>query len=415
MGGGNKIQAKVSSTKTRVPAKKVPSIKMDTYTLYVPPGPDRLPDVPINLMEKIRDGMKKVKHVRLNTDKCVPISSSQKGIKKCLGNYVIAATNAQGKIKLIEIYGGEPSAAGFSIACERKGACESGVNPPFIILSPPGWTVVALRTVVLDRNKHDGAKPAVYIPYSSRLNTPQLRKIGLEYIRSAILGAWYELRAKKIESLYIEDYLITDFGTPDHVVTLILTEQVLSDVGFVQGTEAEKLEMLNRALVTLAVNGSESFQYTISSVGAMGLGQGMASSYQSTRGKYPKADLPEDDVEGRKNHHSTIKMMVCHTDAEWWAIESLKEVLLKDTWKRRLVFAAGYNASIGTVRKALDRCNNKNWRTCKQLPSQTQRYLVKYEWIYKVLFDQVFRSRIRVTPVARDVTPLVARKTKTPM
>src|SRR3990167_107896 len=101
IGDENKIQAKVSSTKTRIPAKTVPSIKMDTYTLYVPPGPDRLPDVPVNLLEKIRDGLKKVKHVRLNTDKCVPISSTKKGIKKCLGNYVIAATDAKGKIKLI--------------------------------------------------------------------------------------------------------------------------------------------------------------------------------------------------------------------------------------------------------------------------------------------------------------------------
>ena len=240
-----------------------------------------------------------------------------------------------------------------------------------------------------------------------------MRKVGLEYIRSAILGSWYELRAKNIASLYIEGHLVTDFGTPDHLIVLILTEQVLSDVGFVQGTEAEKLEMLNRALVTLAVNGSESFQYTISSVGAMGISQGMPLSYQSIREKYSRADLPKDDVFGRKKHHSSIKMMACHTDAEWWAIKSLKEMLLKDKWKRQLVSAGGYSTNIATVRDALD-CCGINWRTCKRLPGQTQRYLIKYEWIYKTLFDQKFRSRIKVTPVVRDITPLV-RKTKTPM
>src|SRR3989339_244710 len=375
----------------------IAQIQIGDYTALVPPGPNTLMDVPQNLTEKIREGLQNVSSVRLDKDKCIPSSILRTGWKRCLGNYILAATNAKGKIKLIEVYGGNASGSGFKVACERERACESGINPPFLISAPAGWTVVALRTVAYDKSSEDGVKAVVYIPYSSRLNTPELRQAGLEYLKEAILGAWYELRAKDIKSKYIDGKVVTDFGTPDHLSVLILTEQILSDIGFVNGSDAQRIEMLDRALVTLGLNRWKSYEYTLSPAGARGIGQGMERTYTSIRGKYVLADLPEDHIEGRVDHHTAIKMMICHTDAEWWAIKN-RPALLRNKWKRRLVFAAGYNASIDRVNKALESCGN-NWResSCTKLPGETRRYLIKYEWIYKTLFDPAFRDRLQNT------------------
>ncbi len=409
-------RAKDQTSETIHMPPPIVQVDIGEYTALVPPGPDALPDVPKNLTEKIREGLNKVSAARLDKDKCVPSSVLRTGWKRCLGNYILAATNLKGQMKLIEVYGGKASDSGFQVACERDGACESGINPPFLISTPTGWTVVALRTVVYDKSSEDGVKAIIYLPYSSRLNTPELRQAGLEYLSEAILGAWYELRAKDIGSHYIDGKFVTDFGTPDHLAVLILTEQILSDISFVEGSDLERIELLDRALVTLGLNRWKSYQYTLSPAGALGIGQGMETSYIRVRGKYLRADLPEDPVEGRIDHHTAIKMMICHTDAEWWAIDK-RDSLLRNKWKRKLVFAAGYNASIATVDKALESCGD-DWResSCTKLPGETRRYLVKYEWIYKTLFDLSFRSRLQagISTVLADATPFL-HKTKTPM
>lgn len=386
----------------------ITQVNIGEYTALVPPGPDALPDVPKKLTEKIREGLQKVSFARLDKDKCVPSSVLRTGWKRCLGNYILAATNAKGRIKLIEVYGGTASDSGFKVACERDGACESGVNPPFLISTPTGWTVVALRTVANDKSSEDGVKAVVYVPYSTRLNTPELRQAGLEYLKEAILGAWFELRAKDVKSRYIAGAFVTDFGTPDHLAVLILTEQILSDVGFVNGSDVQRIQMLDRTLVTLGLNRWKSYEHTLSPAGARGIGQGMEPTYISLREKYVRADLPKDHVEGCVDHHTAIKMMACHTDAEWWAIKD-RESLLKNPWKRKLVDAGGYNTNIGNVSEALETCGD-DWRaeSCTKLPSETRRYLIKYEWIYKTLFDPSFRDRLQTarSTLLADATPL---------
>lgn len=384
------------------PAPQIPAppaaipVQIDGYTAFVPPGPARLPDVPEHLVDAVRRGTELVSSLRLDKDKCVAASESQTGWKACLGDYLVAAVNETGKLQAVEVYGGTSvSPAGFSVSCESEGACNGGVNPPFVISSPPGWTAVAIRTAVYGDGP-DGVDGATYVPYSSRLNDPELRKAGLEYLHDAVLAAYYELRAKDVRSQYISDRYVTDFGTPDHVITLILTEQMWSDAWFVQGTDLDRLAMLDRALVTLGLNRWRSFSYTKSWADARGIGQIVGKPYRAIRDQYPRIDLPSDDVEGRTDHHSAIKTMIAHTDAEWWAINDAHRFhLLENDPNRRLVLAAGYNANIATVISAIAECGS-TWRqeSCAQLPRETRLYLVKYEWIYGVLFDPTFRALV---------------------
>lgn len=373
-------------------------VQIDGYTAFVPPGPKRLPDVPEKLVDAVRRGTELVSSQRLDKKQCVvPKGKTQSGWRQCFGDYLVAAVDETGTIKIVEVYGGKSTApAGFTVTCERDGACNGGVNPPFIISAPPGWTAVAIRTAV-PGDGPDGVDGATYVPYSTRLNDPELRQSGLEYLGDAVLGAYYELRAKDVRSLFIPGRYVTDFGTPDHVITLILTEQMWSDTWFAQGTDLDRLLMVDRALVTLGLNRWRSFSFSKSRTGARGVGQIMPKTYRDLRDDYPRADLPSDDVAGRTDHHASIKTMIVHTDNEWWAVkdEAHRLHLLENEANRRLVMAAGYNASIGTVILAIRACG-ENWReeSCTQLPTETRLYLVKYEWIHGVLFDPAFRAKV---------------------
>lgn len=372
-------------------------IEVDGYTAYVPPGSARLPDVPKNLVDAVAEGKELLANKRLNQAQCVPSHPLQIGWKRCIGDYLVAAVNETGKLQIVDVYGGEStSPSGFSVTCERDGACDGGVNPPFIISSPPGWTAVAVRTAV-HGDGPDGVDGAVYVPYSTRLDTPAFREAGLVYLRDAVLAAYYEMRAKDVRSQFIKGRLVTDFGTPDHIITLILTEQMWSDTWFAKGADLERLQMLDRALVTLGLNRWKSFSYTKSWADARGIGQIVGTPYKAIRAQYPRADLPQDDVWGRVDHHNAIKTMIAHTDAEWWTFreESQREFYLTNTWQRQLVFAAGYNANIATVKRAIKACGD-SWRdeSCTTLPTETRLYLVKYEWIHGVLFDPAFRAQV---------------------
>ncbi|MEK7620259.1 MAG: hypothetical protein AAB413_03420 [Patescibacteria group bacterium] len=385
------------------PAPQIPppppavSVQIDGYTAYVPPGPQRLPDVPEKLVDAVRRGTELVSGLRLDKQRCVPEKAIQLGWKRCFGDYLVAAVDETGQLKVVEVYGGKSTVpAGFTVTCEREGACDGGVNPPFVISAPPGLTAVAIRTTV-PGDGPDGTDGATYVPYSTRLNTPELRQAGLEYLHDAVLAAWYELRAKDVCSLFIEGRLVTDFGTPDHVITLILTEQMWSDTWFAEGTEVDRLLMVDRALVTLGLNRWRSFSFSKSRTGARGIGQIMPKTYRDLRDQYSRADLPEDDVDGRTDHHTSIKGMIIHTDNEWWAVKDSvhRTHLLENDANRRLVMAGGYNAKISRVIDAIQTCGD-SWReeSCVQLPTETRLYLIKYEWIYGVLFDPAFRTQV---------------------
>lgn len=382
------------------PAPALAHITMDGQPVYIPPGPERQSDVPENLTEAIKDGVALMESVRMDKSKCG--GRVRPGWKRCLGDYLIAASDADGNITVVEAYEDRASTpANFSVRCERNdGSCDVGVNVPIIVEAPPGWTVVAVRTAVWDKKGPDGISGAVYVPYTSRLNTPELRLAGLRYLTQAVEVAHTELEQLQVPSQYIKGSLATDFGTPDHVVTLTLTEQMRSDVHFVEGDAEARIQMLNRSLVILGANQAGTSRYSRSRVGAAGIVQLMPRTYKALDKQYPLADLPDDVVEGRVNHNSAFKAAIVHTDSEWWPMRGEderfhREFLLGDPWQRRLVFAGGYNANIKTVDRAIHKCGD-DWRqeSCTTLPGETRRYLIKYEWIYQVLFDEVFRTEV---------------------
>jgi hypothetical protein len=362
-----------------------------SHTAYLPPGVSRQSDVPEDLSLAIKDGYALLHEARLERHRC---GGSGSGWRKCFGDYLIAATDAQGKVQVFSLYQEEEASHHFRVTCERKKGCEGGVNPSFHVESPPGWTVVAIRTAV--RAKDDQTLGAVYIPYSSRLDTPELRLAGMSYLSDIALAAYYDLHARQIESDFLKERLVTEVGTLDHILALILTEQMLHDADFVRGNDAARLAMLNRTLTIIGANRDRSFWYTRSRVGAAGIGQIMPSTYRRLQERYVRAGLPEDKEFGRLDHLLALKVMIIHADAELWPMShEYRRWVVEHPQEGRLVLAGGYNANVKRVYEAIQECGD-DWRkeTCTQLPSETRRYLIKYEWIYHTLFDPVFRQQV---------------------
>jgi len=364
---------------------------------FLPPGPERQADVPENLLDAIARGLALMEDARLDREKC---GGAGEGWKRCLGDYLLVAADAEGKLETVEVYQDtESSPPGFRVDVEDD-TRRVGVNVPFTVVSPPGWTVVALRTAVLSATGPDGIEGASYVPYSSRLDTPEMRRAGQSYLVSAIQEATTQLQKNRVKSQHFRGKLVTEIGTPEHILALILTEQMHNDVGFVKGGSALRLAMLNRTLAIIGANQEGSYRYTRSRVGAAGIGQIMPKTYRNLREIYPGADLPDDAVDGRVDHVSALKAMIVHTDNEWWAFGKSSEKehkawLVEHLDLQRLVLAAGYNANIATVDTAIHACV-ETWRddTCEEMPGETRRYMVKYEWVNRLLFDASFRAKI---------------------
>ena len=409
------VQAKQVKVQPAIPTF-INKIQVGDYAAFAPPGPERLPDVPENLFEVIQSGLKLAKQTRMDLDKCVSVSS-QTGSKKCLGaNYILIAADQTGQLKIIEIYGGKPSVSGYSIDCEISGTCDGTDHGVFVASAPAGWTAVAVRTLVADKKAKDGVRVVIGIPYSDRLNTPEVRQAGLMYLAGVAENVWKEMSVRGVESRYIDDRLVVDFATPDHLMTLVLVEQIMADAAFPDASDADRVKWLSRTFASLGLYRGKSFVHIVSSAGARGLGQGLESTYRDLVEFYPDAGLPADPSEGLVDHHSAMKAMACHTDAQWWGLKMDSKIarrLLADPVERRAFFAGGYNLNVKKLVKAMEGCG-KRWRnSCTQLPGQTQRYLVKYDWIYNSLFDESFRIRLeKMNMVARADGPT---KTKTPI
>ena len=401
---------------------KVPSLTAAVVPAKatLPPGPSAGANQLVDLRKAIKTGTDRLEQRPMDPDKCYadPITVIRKvrvckavskrrgkpapapkchiekqrqtqaviGMRRCVGDYLLAVVAPNGKVAFVEAYEKRDSfPSGYKVEVE-DGAKRRGVNVPFRVIAPPDRTVIGLKTAVF--TKGGGAEEAVYVPYSTALDTPLIREAGLRYLEHIAKTALGELRGQKVRSKFHEGKLVADTVEVQHLVTLVLTEQMKDASLFVRGSDAERLAMINRTLTILGGNLEDSYGYTKSRVGAAGIAQLMAGTYNRLRAQYPKANLPRDQ-DARLDHGVAMNAMVLHADSEWWAVKDMdyKAFLLANHGARRLMLAAGYNASAGTVMKAIKACG-QHWREtlCAQLPKETRWYLVKYETIWEMLY-----------------------------
>lgn len=374
----------------------------------LPPGPPAADHVPVDMRAAIEDGKRQVGMRAFNPKDCfanpvavkitiprkgrvkahkVTVMQAVTGLKRCVGDYILAVADEHGKVRIARVPEQGPSIpSGYRVTVE-DGARKRGVNVPFHVEAPPNRLVVALKTAVLSRN--GGTEEAVYVPYSSALDTPVLRESGLRYLEAVVEEALDYLRAQKVPSLFHVGKLVADTVERQHMTALVLTEQMKSDIAFERGNENERARMINRTLTILGANLDEAYCFTRSRVGAAGMAQLMPTTYDRLRRAYPKAKLPV-DRDARLDHGWAMRAMALHADSQWWPVandEDYKRWLLAHSEARRLVLAAGYNANAKTVVRAIKTCG-ETWRelSCRALPPETRRYLIKYEAVWNVLY-----------------------------
>lgn len=385
--------------------------------LYVPPSPPRSPDLPADLLGAIERGKEMMENASFDPARCL---GEGEAYEKCLGSYLLAAVNKEGRILRVDVMRAPDGSfvstpPSFSVDKESGG----GFNTAFRVSSPPGWTVVALRRPY----RKDGTVVAdTYVPYSSKLDTEELVAEGARYFGEMLTSASRELEARRVESKYVPGKLVTDIGTNDHVAAIVMTEWVRDPEAYVRADVRERTEFVTRTLAMFGANRGGAFRFSQSDVGASGIAQVMPKTYKGLLSLYGDAGLAGVDDFDLSDHHQALKLSIIHADSELWVFnregrddrDHLRR-LLADAQSFRLVLASGYNCNFDVV-DAIVHARGNDWRKpcpkaaadCRELPRETQIYLIKYEEIYNLLFDRATHDR-----VAAIVSPPVIAATKT--
>jgi NDP-sugar pyrophosphorylase family protein len=92
---------------------------------------------------------------------------------------------------------------------------------------------------------------------------------------------------------------------------------------------------------------------------------------------------------------NAVKAMILHTDEELRVFKRNEEYfdfLLNHPEDMRIVLAAGYNANVSKIYHIIQECGS-SWRdiSCGRMFSETRVYLLKYDWIYGLLFNKESR------------------------
>lgn len=394
------------------------SVDLDNdIRMYVPPSPPRSPDLPADLLGAISRGEQMMKNANFDPDRCL---GKGEGFEKCLGSYLLAAVNKDGKILQVDVMLAPDgslvsSPPSFSVDKESGG----GFNSAFRVSSPPGWTVVALRRPY---RKDGGVTADTYIPYSPNLDTDELVTEGARYFGLMLTSASRELDARHVESKFLDGKLVTDVGTNDHVAALVMTEWVRDPQEFVSGNDAVRARLVTRTLAMFGANRGRAFRFGQSATGALGIAQVMPGTATGIVEQYDDAGLAGFNDFDRTDHQQALKMSILHADAELWVFNRKDRddrdhlrLLLSDPRTFRLVLASGYNCNFDVV-DAIIHARGEGWRkpcpdgdaSCRALPLETRQYLEKYEDIYDLLFDRATHDR-----VAAIVSPPVVAATKT--
>ena len=400
------VSARPVATPILLPLPPLPEVDAAGVRFYLPPGPDRTAGVPPNLRELLREGIRILSAERLDETKCM---GKGLGAHRCVGDYILAALAPDKTIQLIDLYEGRPSdPPGFTIALEMKVKHVVGVNMPFVITAPPNWTVLALRTSiglasksVTTGKKSVAATEVVNVPYTSRIDTLEVRREGARYLADLAHRALVQLRFDRVKSRLDPHKLVVDTVDVRHIISLIVTEQIYDDEDFVAGDASKRLWMISRELVAFGANHEKAFRYTRSSSNAVGLLQIIPKTRDLLVAAYGVPSSPTPTADPRLDHQQAFELAFFHADDELSTLHHRKLLAGLTNEQLPLALAAGYNCYIDdTVKKALRLCGDR-WReelcletdektgeTKTILTAQTRRYLKKYEWIRSVLFDE---------------------------
>ncbi len=177
--------------------------------------------------------------------------------------------------------------------------------------------------------------------------------------------------------------LIADTADPNIMKSIALIEHI-DTTEFMRASNKDAV--VNKVFAILATNQEDSYKFSGSSAGALGLAQFIPSTYASMVKRYPSAKLLPGFKEGMANHVNAFKAMMVYNDSSSATLESYaRQYLTSDPAVLNSVMgpvlAAAYNGGATRVRNAIARFGDQ-WQTTSSstygLRNETKSYLEKF-------------------------------------
>jgi len=287
-------------------------------------------------------------------------------------------------VKLVRVAKGISKTKGFEVELIRK----NGVNSEYKVLKPEGYIVLALKT---NATKHGGrrgaSEPAIYVPYSKGLHTPEMVAAGRAYLEEMVKAAAEKLNRQNVKSAFDKRYFASDTASPRIMASLFLIEHIDPD----EFKELGVKHVAEKVLVILAGNRGEAYRHAVSYAGASGLAQFIAKTYKFIRREYSDAKLKTDFIAGMRDHLNAIMAAYCLAD---WSVGKFPlDLAHRMTWKvpeetLGAFIAAAYNGGENRAVAAYI-ADPKNWEKPDHgLAGQTVIYVREFHAVYRYLFPK---------------------------
>lgn len=184
----------------------------------------------------------------------------------------------------------------------------NGVNSRFQVNSPKGGQVIALKYLITpvesgSKASIEGALyEALYTPYTPFLDQPEVIAYGGKYLDKMIADVAEHLH--NYPSVSNSGKTILEAIDPSLIKALVLAEH--TDSGELLNT-TDPAGVINRVKVLFATNEGDTYRYSGSSAGALGISQFISSTYLGLVKRHPNANLINDFKLGMADHVNSIK------------------------------------------------------------------------------------------------------------
>jgi hypothetical protein len=243
--------------------------------------------------------------------------------------------------------GFETLTPGYALTLRR----ENGINSEFECVAPAGARVLAIKYPVSNEGRRFGGDAevieAVYTPYSSEIESPEVVEHGLKVQDEFINKAYDRLNKRGVRSRAFEGRRITDVVPRDVLRVLLINEHIDPGEFRTQGLAGP---LARRVLTVVATNKEKAYAYSISRAGAHGLVQMISSTYRLLLKKYPEAGLIEDFSTGMSDLVNAVMAQVLLCDADWQTLRSRFDLGPEQVGP---YLAAAYNGGVGRVMSLL--------------------------------------------------------------
>ena len=188
----------------------------------------------------------------------------------------------------------------------------------------------------------------LYVPYSDKLQVPEMVAWGAQTLDGYVSDVYGQLREQGIMSRAMPGRLLADVIDPNLVKSIVFIEHAGNGV-----TVNDPKGVTDAIKVVLAANQGNAYAYSVSVAGARGLVQFIPSTYKLMT-RRNDLGLIKDFVAGMTDPHNAIKAEVAYLDAELANMPAdIRALADTDMPKLDTYLAAAYNGGGGRVHKAI--------------------------------------------------------------